>query len=145
MADLQRKKRFLFDLVRVSLPAFRDYYLRVKTNVLGENPIGRYVGICNKSEVNMYFKDCIAGGYTGWVQIKLFAQKDCDDYEGCAEEILTHEVLHQVLEQVEGPYTKKALDNIHQPFFVYDTVAKKWHFVIEFVSGKLRKKLLKIL
>jgi hypothetical protein len=145
MADLKRKKHFLFDLLRVSLPAFKDYFLKVKTGLSNENPIGRYVGICNKSEVNMYFKDCIAGGYTGWVQIKLFAKLDCDDYEECAEEILTHEVLHQVLEEVEGRTTKKALDNIHQPFYVYDTTAKKWHFVIEFVSGKIVKKFLKVL
>jgi hypothetical protein len=145
MADLGKRKRFLFDLVRVSLPAFKDYWLKFKTSITKENPIGIYVNICNSSEVNRYFKDCVAGGYTGWIQIKLFARENCSNYEECAEEIIIHEVLHQVLDQVVGHEAKMALDNIHQPFYVYDEVAKKWRFVLKFVGGKKVNKVIQII
>jgi len=102
------------------------------------------VGICNKSEVNMYFDNCIAGGYTGFIQIKLFAQPECGDYEECAEEILEHEVLHQVLDSVVGHDAKMALDNIHKSFYVYDEETKKWRFIIKFVAGKKKNKTLQI-
>jgi hypothetical protein len=136
MTDLKRKKRVLFDFIRVSLPAFRDYWLKIKSAITKENSVGIYVGICNKSEINIYFKDCVAGGYTGFFQIKLFARPECEDYAECAEEILEHEVLHQVLNNIEGRETKKALDNIHKSFYVYDVIAKKWHFVVKFVLEK---------
>jgi len=136
MAGLKKKARFPFDLIRVSLPAFYDYYLKIKAAVTKENPIGVYVGICNKSEVNMYFDNCIAGGYTGWIQIKIFARPECSDYEKCAEEIIGHEVLHQVLDQVVGHEAKMSLDNIHKSLYCYDTNTKKWRFTVEFVTKK---------
>lgn len=93
----------------------------------------------------MYFKDCIAGGYTGFVQIKLFAQPNCENYEKCAEEILNHEVLHQVLNKIEGHEAKMALDNIHKSFYVYDGSSKKWNFVVNFVFEKKNTKTITIM
>jgi hypothetical protein len=136
MADLRKRARIPFDFIRISLPAFQDMWLKLKTTITKENFTGIYIGICNKSEVNMYFKNCVAGGYTGYVQIKLFAQPNCEDYEECAEDIINHEVLHQVLEKVGGIEAKKALDKIHKSFYVYDVTEKKWRFVIKFVHEK---------
>lgn len=143
MASLKKKARFPFDLIRTSLPAFYDAWLKLKTR--NENPIGVHVHICNQSEINMYFKDCVAGGYTGWVLIKLFAHPECGDYAECTEEILTHEVLHQVIEKVAGHEAKMALDHIHKSFYCYDEVTKKWRFVVEFAKEDKFKKTVKIL
>jgi hypothetical protein len=145
MAHLKKRARFPFDLIRTSLPTFYDMWLMLKTRVTKENPIGIYVGICNKSEVNMFFEDCVAGGYTGWVLIKIFAHPECGDYAECAEEILNHEVLHQVLERIEGHEAKMALDNIHRSFYCYDEATKKWRFVVEFAAEDKLKKTIKIL
>lgn len=93
----------------------------------------------------MFFDNCIAGGYTGWIQIKIFARPECGDYEECAEEIIEHEVLHQVLDRVIGHDAKMSLDNIHKSFYVYDEGTKKWKFVVKFVVGKSEKKTLQIL
>lgn len=145
MVILKRNKRFLYDFIRVSLSGFQDMWLKFKTTITKENFTGIYVGICNKSEVNMYFKNCVAGGYTGFVQIKLFAQPNCEDYEECAEDIINHEVLHQVLEKVAGVEAKKALDKIHRSFYVYDCNEKKWRFVINFVYEKKATKTITII
>jgi len=140
MANIRKNVKyiplFLYDFLQISLSAFKDYYLKLKVSITEEEYIGRYVGIMNPSERRFGFQKCIAGGYTGFVQIKLFANTDCDDYEECAEEILEHEVLHQVLDKVVGHDAKIALDKIHKSFYVLDCNENKWRFVIKFMSTK---------
>lgn len=142
MANLKKRARIPFDLLRTTLPAFYDAWLAFRTR--HENPIGVYVHICNQSEINMYFKDAVAGGYTGWVLIKIFAHPQCGDYAECAEEIINHEVLHQVLDKVAGHEAKIALDKIHKSFYCYDMNEKKWRFVVQFSLEDKNKKTVKI-
>lgn len=134
--DIKGIPLFLYDMLQVSLCALKDYWLKFKVTITKENYIGRYVGIISSSERRLSFEKCIAGGYTGYVLIKLFSNPDCDDYEECAEEILNHEILHQVLDKVVGHEAKMGLDNIHKSFYVLDCNENKWRFVIKFVSKK---------
>jgi hypothetical protein len=84
----------------------------------------------------MMFKGCIAGGYTGRVQIKIFVLPDCQDCEETAEATLNHEMLHQVLDRVIGSEAKRKLDNVQKPFYVLDIETNKWQYMVEFVNKK---------
>jgi hypothetical protein len=135
-SNLRNLPLFLFDFVRLAFSAFADYYLKIRTSLSKNNPIGAYVGVCNKSEIRMMFPECIAGGYTGFVQIKIFALPNCSDCEECAIELLNHEILHQTLDKVIGGEAKVKLDKIHKPFCVLDCATNKWSYVIRFVHEK---------
>lgn len=133
---LKRLPQVLYDVVELSISSLEDYLLKFKVIVTKEDYVGRHLGICNSSEIHMIFKSCIAGGYTGNVNIKLFASSKCKDYEEAAEQILEHEVLHQVLNRVVGFEAKKKLDNIHQSFYALDVRNQKWQYTIEFIRKK---------
>lgn len=133
---------FLFDILQFALTSFNDLFLRIRAKISGENPIGRYVGICNKTEKRRMFHNSIAGGYCGYVKIKLFAIPNCSDYEDCVEQILNHEVLHLVLDKVAGEEARKKLDTIQRSFYVLDCNANKWHFVVSFVLYKNGKQII---
>lgn len=145
MIDLKKRALFLFDFLRAHLPVFYDFYLELKTVITKENFIGVYVGICNASEIRLWYKNCVGGGYTWSTLIKLFVQPNCENCEECAEEIINHEVLHQVLSKVEGPKAKETLDNIHKAFYVYNCTTKKWEFIIKFAYEKKTTKTVTII
>jgi hypothetical protein len=94
--------------------------------------------IVNEQEAKKMFANCLAGGVCERSSIKLFIAPDCENCEDCAVEILTHEVLHFVLDKIVGEIANEALDHIHKSFYVYDLKTKKWKFVVEFVHAKGR-------
>jgi hypothetical protein len=131
---LHKTSRFLFDFIILSIAGFLDFALKAKVLLTREDYIGKYLSICNASEIRMMFGRCIAGGYTGFVQIKLFSMENCSEWENCAEEILNHEVLHQVVYKVAGWDAKQKLDRVHQTFYVLDLKTKKWEYVVGFIA-----------
>jgi hypothetical protein len=88
------------------------------------------------------FRGCIAGGYYRRIKyvniclIEIFVRSDCLDYEDCTIEILSHEILHFVLDKIEGSKTSMALDRVHRPFFIYDCAIKKWKYAARFIHEK---------
>jgi hypothetical protein len=87
----------------------------------------------------MMFDSCSAGGFCGFVQIKLFALPNCGDYEECCEQILEHEVLHQTLGKMIGVDAKRELDHIHRSFFALDCNTNQWTYVLRFAHEKKGK------
>jgi hypothetical protein len=107
---------------------FYDYILTAWIRLRKIDYIGIYVGAMSKSEREIYFdNETVGGGYNGYAIIRLFFESKW--YSARAvKELITHEVLHQVLyERISGEAYHK-LDNVHfvRPFKAKDDTVIIW-------------------
>lgn len=101
---------------------FYDLLLTAWTRAKNENHIGRYVKVMSPSEFAFLFSKETAGcGYTGFTLLKIWYKKEyCTPHR--VENLLTHEILHQVLRRRIGAEASHKLDNVHKVQLVWGNV-----------------------
>jgi len=125
--------RWVKDWFFVFLWSIYERLLWLKCKITKDDAIGTYVKVMSLSERRFIFAlDTRAGGYSTDVLIKLFADKEILVDEDSLTEVLNHEILHQVLDKVEGTKARLGLDNITKITTRFDCNEKKWYFNIDF-------------
>lgn len=93
---------------------FYDYALTLWVWLKGLNSIGVYVKIMSPSEkVELFNKEDVGCGYAGLTLIKI-GFEECWMVEEAVENLLGHEILHQVLARRISGKTSHMLDNVHE-------------------------------
>lgn len=93
---------------------FYDYLLTLWVYMKNIESVGVYVKIMSPSEKALLFKRTVVGcGYTGFTLIKIGFEKRWATTETVGN-LLTHEILHQVVTRCISHETSYELDNIHK-------------------------------
>jgi hypothetical protein len=135
---LMKLPQILLDFLVISYWGFYDIYLGLKYRK--KSP---YVDIhiMSENEKRFFFPNDGAGGYAGIRLIKIFILPNSfiDEFDTTCD-ILNHEILHQVLNNVISYKAKVKLDKIQKAIYVYNYETKKWSYRIAFSvfsKGKL--------
>lgn len=95
---------------------FYDYLLTFWTRLKKIDHIGVYVKIMSPSEHVLLFKETDIGyGYAGHTILKVGFKEQWITPEA-VEDLLNHEVLHQIIKKRIGYKESKQLDEIHKSF-----------------------------
>lgn len=92
---------------------FYDIFLTIYVTLTYEHYIGIYLKIMTHSEQKWLFENNIIGGGYSLTFFKIFFNEKFFSVESCIY-LINHEVLHQVLFEVEGSKAKHCLDHIHK-------------------------------
>jgi len=116
-----------------------DYALTIWTRLRKIDYIGVYVGVMSKSERKFFFEDeIVGGGYNGYTIIRLFFETKWHSTRAI-EELIIHEVLHQVLYERISSKAYHMLDNVHKvrPFRDKDETIIVWSMDFPPVSARV--------
>ena len=136
--SIKQLPQILLDFLVVACWGLYDFYLALRYRK--KSPYVD-VHIMGRSERRFLFPKDVGGGYAGIRLIKIFVlpNTNVDEFDMTCD-IINHETLHSILNNVISYKAKARLDKVQKAIYVYNYGTKKWSYRIVFnmvIKGKV--------